>query len=323
MEAAIYDDGSCVYPPVGFDCNCASDINVVASLTASQSSEASIEATGALTTIDMTLIFTNTTGGSSWAGDLLVELVDPNGQCVAVGGYNVSSSCSAGYAAWPSGWNVTPSGTYTTTIDFTSAGLYGFGQWTLRLINGWTSSASVDYDMTATLGGVCIGTPDIPGCTDSDACNYDSAANLDDGSCDYTSCAGCTDSTACNYDSTATLDDGSCLVGGCMIPYACNYDEDAGCQLTGSCDYSSCAGCMDPSACNYDLAATIDDESCEYESCACPNDLNGDGAITVADILVVLSEFNCMSNCTADVDDDGVVTVSDVLTLLAAFGQSC
>ena len=85
MAAAIYDDGSCAYPPAGFDCNCESDINVVASLTASQSSEASIEATGVLTTIDMTLLFTNTTGGSSWAGDLLLELVDPNGQCVAVG----------------------------------------------------------------------------------------------------------------------------------------------------------------------------------------------------------------------------------------------
>ena len=55
MAAAIYDDGSCAYPPAGFDCNCASDINVVASLTASQSAETSLEATGALTTIDLTL----------------------------------------------------------------------------------------------------------------------------------------------------------------------------------------------------------------------------------------------------------------------------
>ena len=93
--------------------------------------------------------------------------------------------------------------------------------------------------------------------------------------------------------------------------------------MTGSCDYSSCAGCTDSSACNYDSTATIDDQSCEYESCACPNDLNGDGATTVADILIVLSEFNCLSNCTADVDDDGAVTVTDVLALLAAFGQSC
>ena len=83
--------------------------------------------------------------------------MSPSGQCVSVGGYDVASSCAAGTAAWPAGWNVTPSGTYTTTVDFTSSGLSGTGLWTLRLINGWTSSASVDYDMTATLGGVCTG----------------------------------------------------------------------------------------------------------------------------------------------------------------------
>ena len=325
MEAAIYDDGSCVYPPAGFDCNCASDINVVASLTASQSSETSIEATGALTTIDMTLIFTNTTGGGSWAGDLLVELVDPNGQCIAVGGYNVSSSCSAGYAVWPSGWNVTPSGTYTTTIDFTAAGLYGFGQWTLRLINGWTSSSSVDYDMTATLGGVCIGTPDIPGCTDATACNYDSVATSDDGSCEYSSCAGCTDSAACNYDSTATLNNGSCeytSCAGCTNNTACNYDSTATID-DGSCEYVTCQGCTDSGACNYDSTATLDDGSCEFTSCDCPEDINGDGSVTVADVLIILGEFNCLSGCTADVDGDGAVTVSDLLLLLAAFGTSC
>jgi hypothetical protein len=298
MTAAIYDDGSCIYPPVGYDCNCSSDINTVASLTASQSAESSVEATGALNTIDLTLVFTNTSGGSSWAGDLLVELVDPSGQCVSIGGYDVSSTCSAGIAAWPSGWNVTPSGTYTTTVDFATSGLSGTGLWTLRLINGWSGSSSVDYNMTVTLGGVCTGVPDIPGCNDPTACNYEATATLDDGSCDYISCVGCTDLTACNYDSTATLDDGSC-------------------------DYTSCAGCTYSTACNYDPIATLDDGSCEYESCACPNDLNGDGAITVADILLSLSEFNCVANCWADVNNDGAVTVADILELLAAFGQPC
>ena len=298
MPAAIYDDGSCVYPPVGFDCNCASDINVVASLTASQSAETSLEATGALTTMDLNLVFTNTSGGSSWAGDLLLELVSPSGQCVSVGGYDVASSCAAGTAAWPAGWNVTPSGTYTTTVDFTSSGLSGTGLWTLRVINGWTSSSSVDYNMTATLGGVCTGAPATPGCIDTNACNYDSTATLDDGSCEYTSCAGCTDSASCNYDATATLDDGSC-------------------------EYTSCAGCTDSTACNFDATATLDDGSCEFVSCACPEDINGDGIVTVADILVILGEFNCLSGCTADVDGDGAVTVSDLLLLLAAFGNPC
>ena len=37
---------------------------------------------------------------------------------------------------------------------------------------------------------------------------------------------------------------------------------------------------------------------------------------TVADVLLVLSEFGCMSGCTADVDGDGYVNVADLLLLL-------
>ena len=82
-------------------------------------------------------------------------------------------------------------------------------------------------------------------------------------------------------------------------------------------------GCTDYTACNYDSTATLDDGSCDYISCACPNDVNSDGSITVADLLLVLSEFGCTSACAADVDGDGSVTVSDVLSVLSAFGSIC
>jgi hypothetical protein len=45
--------------------------------------------------------------------------------------------------------------------------------------------------------------------------------------------------------------------------------------------------------------------------------------ITVADILVILSEFGCTSACTSDIDGDGSVTVSDVLDMLSLFGSPC
>ena len=32
---------------------------------------------------------------------------------------------------------------------------------------------------------------------------------------------------------------------------------------------------------------------------ACPQDLNADGSITVADVLLILGEFGCTSNCSA------------------------
>ena len=51
--------------------------------------------------------------------------------------------------------------------------------------------------------------------------------------------------------------------------------------------------------------------------------MNGDGAITVADILLILSDFGCTTGCSADVDGDGSVTVSDVLVVLSLFGDPC
>ena len=82
-------------------------------------------------------------------------------------------------------------------------------------------------------------------------------------------------------------------------------------------------GCTDSTACNYLPSATIDDGSCETQSCSCPGDLNGDNAITVADVLLTLSEFGCMTNCTADIDGNGFVNVTDILELLSMFGTAC
>ncbi|MBC8150136.1 MAG: hypothetical protein H8E97_02490, partial [Bacteroidetes bacterium] len=103
---------------------------------------------------------------------------------------------------------------------------------------------------------------------------------------------------------------------------ACNYDPSATIN-DSSCEYTTCAGCTNSAACNYDSTSTIDNGSCEYTSCACTGDINGDGVITVADVLLVLSEFGCLSGCTADVDGDSYVNVADILLLLAAFGTAC
>ena len=61
----------------------------------------------------------------------------------------------------------------------------------------------------------------------------------------------------------------------------------------------------------------------EGEQNPCPEDVNADGAISVADVLAVLSEFGCTSGCTVDVNGDDSVNVSDILVLLAAFGSDC
>jgi hypothetical protein len=55
----------------------------------------------------------------------------------------------------------------------------------------------------------------------------------------------------------------------------------------------------------------------------CPEDLNGDLIVGVADILEVLGAFGCTGGCPIDFDGDGSTTVADVLILLSAFGQTC
>ena len=51
-------------------------------------------------------------------------------------------------------------------------------------------------------------------------------------------------------------------------------------------------GCMEPSAVNYDAMAAFDDGSCVFiESNACPADLDADGLVSVADILILLTYF--------------------------------
>ena len=83
--------------------------------------------------------------------------------------------------------------------------------------------------------------------------------------------------------------------------------------------------CTDPDACNYNPSASVDDGSCEYESCndGCVGDLNGDGSVTVNDLLALLADFGCTEACEGDVDLDGAVSVSDLLALLAVFGALC
>jgi len=265
--------------------------------------------------ITFTILTDNYPGETTWS------VTDAAGATIMSGGpYSGSATTYTQTACVETGcYDVTINDTYGDGICCA----YGVGNYTITS-QGNTLVSGGEFTSVETTN-FCVTAGNTSGCTDNTACNYDPTATVDDGSCEFTSCAGCTNSGACNYDSTATIDDGSCdynSCAGCTDSTACNYDSTATID-DGSCESTSCAGCTDSTACNYDSTATIDDGSCEFTSCACIGDVNGDGNITVADVLLVLSEFGCMSGCTADVDGDGYVNVADLLLLLSMFGTVC
>jgi len=58
------------------------------------------------------------------------------------------------------------------------------------------------------------------------------------------------------------------------------------------------------------------------ENC-CPGDFNCDGVIGVADLLIFVADFGCLSGCIADLNGDGITGVGDQLIFLNLFGTIC
>ena len=218
--------------------------------------------------------------------------------CTEIGnpGYNPSAteddgSCLVAGCLLPFACNYDPNADYiiVSLCDFSSC-------------VGCTDETACNYDANATLGS-------------ASACDYPSVPFLDcdgnclndadgDGVCDEQEIPGCTDETAVNFNPFATDDNGTCIVlqGGCVLPFACNYDASADFYLPGSCDFSclfsaaegdcnnemacnygaidepcvffdaqgnTCVpgGCTINGACNYDAAAAYNDGSCEFATC--------------------------------------------------------
>ncbi len=89
----------------------------------------------------------------------------------------------------------------------------------------------------------------------------------------------------------------ACPAAGCTDPAFAEFDPYAGID-DGSCQNLVVAGCVYEAATNFNPLANDDDGSCEFE----------DGG---------------NNDCPADLDQDGTVATADLLLFLSGFGQSC
>jgi hypothetical protein len=55
----------------------------------------------------------------------------------------------------------------------------------------------------------------------------------------------------------------------------------------------------------------------------CFGDFNGDGAINIADFLILLADFGCAGTCDTDLNNDGQVNSGDMLVFLSVFSSTC
>ena len=118
-----------------------------------------------------------------------------------------------------------------------------------------------------------------------------------------------------------------------------NTEIDGGWNIMVANDDISVIGCMDPFADNYNPDATVADNSlCDWPDGiinislplnpqGVPADLDNDGAVATADLLLFLSHLGSDSTSTSfyheyDLNNDGTIGTADLLLFLSAFGDT-
>ncbi|MGK0278996.1 MAG: hypothetical protein ACI9RU_001766, partial [Litorivivens sp.] len=95
-------------------------------------------------------------------------------------------------------------------------------------------------------------------------------------------------------------------ISGCTDFAACNFDSAASVD-DDSCEFLSCAGCTNEIACNYDSLATIDNGSCILSGCEDSTACNYDSAAGCGDGSCDFSCYGCMNSSACDYDSSSSI----------------
>ncbi len=329
---------------------CTGALNLNATLAASASADASVYMSIELQTVTVDLDW-SANGFGPYPSDVLMYVYAPDGSCAVWGGWNVDADAACTDLGtdlgglWPDDWNSGTAGNYTATIDVSAAGLVGTGDWTVSIVNAYTSSSGANYNFDLTFDGPCAGD-----CPDPTACNYvaeEEQVNPLEEVCLYPEdlfgvgydcdgvCLGDEDGDGiCDEadDCFGSLDECGVCEGtgtiGCTDDMACNYDaeadcDDGGCQYLdacGDCGGNGVSGCIDPQSCNFNENATCDDGSCTvndecgvcggdgYLGCNDAEACNYDEGASCDDGSCIYFDALgvCGGICLADEDEDGL-----------------
>ena len=294
-SAATEDDGSC-----DFSCQGCTDAEACNYDVAATVDDGSCIGNG--TNVTMTILTDNYPGETTWnLQDATGTVVLSGGPYSSTGTIYTSSVCLS-------------DGCYSLTVlDSANDGLccaYGVGSYSLAGSDGVVYASGADFDSIDTTEFCIESVEPIEGCTNSTACNYNASATVNDNSCLF--------ATGCDTCSGATDGSGSIIDGDVDNDGICNADEITGCQDALACNYN--ANATDAGDCTYPVA----DFDCDGNALGCAEDINNNGTVEVADLLILLGDFGCTENCTAaDINGDGSVTVGDILLFLALFGEDC
>ena len=178
-DNAIFPDEASCQMPGPDECPCESSLAATATLSGGEShSETYDDIEGTPDVMLVSVAFDNGGSVGSFVADLALSLCAPSGNCITVGGYNATLP-GVNVGPWPNNWMSLSSGAYLASLAWPeNLETAGSGQWTMTILNGWTASGDVAFEVAVNVEGVCTPLDDGIGCPGD--LNADGMVNVTD-----------------------------------------------------------------------------------------------------------------------------------------------